>query len=428
MVKSLVPVSPSMAPLRLKLIRIVYRHKQMKSAFSDLRSQIKTGLIEAEDVFASLSIPLMKLVGIKTNEMAQQGRSSTIFMDSQPPQQGKERDCYNKAAATCKILIDRQQLQLQQLVYLLRQIEARVNSRQENILQTLDEHRVYFHNFFEKSIQYLSSIHQTTDTDKAFLMVTYKLLRAIYKHVGSALESVQNGVEDLMTELGEHMCKPMTGYVRSLKTEMEAGAFIRLVSAVKEVEQVLRDGQSELEEARKKARIEEEKKMEALRKLKESEERKLETLSRLRDSEENRKAMKEFIGFLLQAKKKSKQPFTRQKLLALEEDQAEDEKLLWDLLREKNNGKVKASPMGPKELLHVEPNKSRRHRADPRNSARREAKVSHRPVTRSSTAKGFGPETPCPDPWPRLGSSPSMVDHSRQTSPSVHVRRGALHR
>ncbi|KAF5207963.1 hypothetical protein FRX31_002450, partial [Thalictrum thalictroides] len=36
----------------------------------------------AEDVFASLSIPLMKLVGLKTKEMALEGRSSTIFMDS----------------------------------------------------------------------------------------------------------------------------------------------------------------------------------------------------------------------------------------------------------------------------------------------------------------------------------------------------------
>ncbi|KAF6160140.1 hypothetical protein GIB67_016576 [Kingdonia uniflora] len=39
-------------------------------------------ICHAEDVFESLAISLMKLVGLKTEEMADEGRSSTILMDS----------------------------------------------------------------------------------------------------------------------------------------------------------------------------------------------------------------------------------------------------------------------------------------------------------------------------------------------------------
>ncbi|MFS7940323.1 hypothetical protein Hanom_Chr05g00463071 [Helianthus anomalus] len=72
--------SPSMAKLHFKLERIISRQDQLKISFNHLKSQIKTGLLEAEDVFSSLAVPLMKLVGLKTAEMAEEGRSSTIFM------------------------------------------------------------------------------------------------------------------------------------------------------------------------------------------------------------------------------------------------------------------------------------------------------------------------------------------------------------
>lgn len=39
-----------------------------------------------EDVFTSPSIPLMKLVGLKTEEMAEQGRSSNFYMESDSTQ------------------------------------------------------------------------------------------------------------------------------------------------------------------------------------------------------------------------------------------------------------------------------------------------------------------------------------------------------
>lgn len=39
-------------------------------------------MMEAEEVFASLAIPLMKLVGLKTAEMSTEGRFSTIIIQT----------------------------------------------------------------------------------------------------------------------------------------------------------------------------------------------------------------------------------------------------------------------------------------------------------------------------------------------------------
>lgn len=68
--------------LKLKMRSMVDRHEQMKRAFTELKSQISIGLLEAEDVFASLAIPLTKLVGLKTMEMANEGRFTTIILNN----------------------------------------------------------------------------------------------------------------------------------------------------------------------------------------------------------------------------------------------------------------------------------------------------------------------------------------------------------
>ncbi|KAH7867376.1 hypothetical protein Vadar_032622 [Vaccinium darrowii] len=84
--------SPSTAELRSKLSRIFSRHEQMKLAFHHLKSQIKIGLLEAEDVFESLAIPLMRLVGLKTVEMAKEGRFSSIVTDMDANSEGSWRN------------------------------------------------------------------------------------------------------------------------------------------------------------------------------------------------------------------------------------------------------------------------------------------------------------------------------------------------
>lgn len=43
-------------------------------------------ILKAEEVFSSLAIPMMKLVGLKTVEMAKEGRFSTFIIDTYSPQ------------------------------------------------------------------------------------------------------------------------------------------------------------------------------------------------------------------------------------------------------------------------------------------------------------------------------------------------------
>ncbi|KAF6160093.1 hypothetical protein GIB67_018873 [Kingdonia uniflora] len=407
LVQSTLPISR----IRFKFLQIVRRHESMKASFQNLKSQIKTGLLEAEDVFESLAIPLIKLVGLKTKEMADEGRSSTILMDSTKHQVSKlrvpardkhqllrlesEDESYNsRATKTCKELIEKHRVQLHQLVYLLRKIEANVSSRQENILQTLNNNRDYLHNFFQKAIFFLTSVHQKSQTEKTAHIVTLKLFRTTFEHVGSALCSVEGGVEDLMHELAENMCAPMVEYVNGLKTELAAGTMIRLTSAVEKMERVVKNSHLELEEARKKVRVEEKRKSEALIKLKEV--------------EEKGKAMRDFVGHLLEATKKSKAPLVSHKILAAEHDQAREEKLTLDLLMQKRKSESQGNPMGMKDLLlHVGKCGApiAYHKTPP---TRVETTIRRRPVTRSLTKKS-SPRTPSPNCRPNLRSSSSTV-------------------
>ncbi|OMO94758.1 hypothetical protein CCACVL1_05846 [Corchorus capsularis] len=77
-----ISASESTTDIRIKFTRLVSRQEELKVAFNQLKSQIKIGLAEAEDVFASLAVPLMKLVGLKTEEMADEGRFTTIIVDN----------------------------------------------------------------------------------------------------------------------------------------------------------------------------------------------------------------------------------------------------------------------------------------------------------------------------------------------------------
>lgn len=87
-----------------------------------------------------------------------------------------------------------------------------------------------------------------------------------------------------MQDLAQLMCDPMVEYVKGLRDDMNNGISVRLLAMVKEMERVIRDGRLELEEARNKVRV--------------AEERKFEALSRLTESEERVKKMKEYLRSL----------------------------------------------------------------------------------------------------------------------------------
>nr|XP_043608106.1 uncharacterized protein LOC122579913 [Erigeron canadensis] len=352
---------PSMAKLQLKLARIISRQDQLKISFNHLKSQIKFGLLEAEDVFSSLAVPLIKLVGLKTAEMAEEGRSSTICMKISSPPQSEfedmtrvdmrtslspaeresdirrlEEDYANSALMAGKELILKQKSQLIQLVQLLKQVESCVNSSQKNMFQTIDDHRDHIHTFFKQVVTYVSVIQQSSHDGQAF-NITLKVLKAIYDHVCNVLSSVEGGVDNLINKLTEQMCQPMIEYVKTFKSEMTTGTCPRLLVALEDMRGVARDGRVELEQARKQVKV--------------AEERKLEALSMLKESEERIKKMKQYLNLFINDKKESATHSAENKLLTPPEDQTKEDKLLWELLKKKRIRQQPESPFGPKELL-----------------------------------------------------------------------------
>lgn len=195
--------------------------------------------------------------------------------------------------------MQRQRLQLTQLVHLLRKIEIEVNSSQSNIFETISEHKVSMHKFFQKAVRYLSAVYQSGQSHDAFL-VTLKILKATFGHVNDVLGSVEGSVDDLMHELAELMCYPMVEYVKALKAEITIGTCPRLLAIVEEMGGVIKDGRLELEEARMKVRG--------------AEARKVEALSKLKESEERIRKMKTQLGFFLEAQKGPKGHHSRHKV------------------------------------------------------------------------------------------------------------------
>ncbi|KAG5234342.1 Cingulin [Salix suchowensis] len=377
--------SPSREVLQSKLTKLVSRHEQMKISYLQLKSQIDTGLHQAEEVFASLSIPLIKLVGLKTVEMASEDRFTTIVIDDNDLNQrnggvaGGAGDRNNQisafegenfaagAAMAGKEIIEKRKVQFVHLVKLLRQIESQVNSSQDEILQNLENH----HGFLQKSIQKSIGLVSTLDSENHDTTV------------------ITDGVGDLIQALSHQMCNPMLEYAKGLKDDMKNGACVRLLAMANEMEKVMTDGRIELEDARKKARLAEEGKIEALCKLKE-------TVRRVRK-------LSEHLTSLSEPKRGLVDSSFSEKFSDMEEDRTKDDKLLWGVLKKKRKFKVPESPLGPEVLLYFGATKGTHKRKQVR------PLFNHRPARRSCTS-GLSPKTPLLNSLIPLGSSPSAVN------------------
>ncbi|XP_065874244.1 uncharacterized protein [Euphorbia lathyris] len=387
--------SPSLFANKIcyKLQTLASRHEQMKIAFHELKSQIKDGLLETNEVFASLAIPLMKLVGLKTKEMAEEGRFSSIIITngfshgaSQSPDanDASEGEKYASRATTVgKELIEKQHKNIAQLVHLLRQIENHVNGEQEVILQNLGKHRLNLQKYFQKALSCIFSLHgQNKDTS----FITQKLLQDIFNNVNAVLDSLESGVDNLFQGLAKKMCSPMVEYVKGLTDDLKNGNSRQLLAMVKEMERMMRKGKLEFEDARKQVRVAEEGKMEAICKLKTIEG----SLKRKKQQLCLPEPPKRRVGY--------SGPATPHKLLGMDEEQATDDKLMWNLLNKKRKDNVQTSPMGPEGLLWFNANKN--HCVRPSLERTR--------VTRSSKAVGLQTPSLNNNRIP-LGSSPSLA-------------------
>lgn len=175
-----------------------------------------------------------------------------------------------KATMAGRELIEKQQSQFIQLINLLRQIETHVNSCQNNMLRNLSRHQISLQKLFQQAIDDLTNLHcQNRDT----FFVSVKILKALFEHMRFVYGSVETGVDVLMQDLTEHMCNPMVEYVKGLKADMKLGMCARLLAIVDKMDRAMRNGRLELEEAKKRIRVAEARKIEALCKLKELEER-----------------------------------------------------------------------------------------------------------------------------------------------------------
>ncbi|MQM09052.1 hypothetical protein Taro_041915 [Colocasia esculenta] len=304
-----------------KLQEVIRRHQECKAAFQDLRSQIKAGLLEASDVFDSLSVPLMKLVGLKAEEMAKDGKSSTIIVNpdfqnmrfsSIPPEaiglaqgsavSGCSRWSWDKqgngfaqdravpgelyrrldeevvrygiqAKETCNEISEKQKINTQRLVRQLRGIGVHLNTRQESIHTTLDSTRASFCQFIERAASVLASYsragqqqpHHAPAGHDATVGLATKVLHAAYKHVSSALKDMEDEADLLLRSLAEATCGPMMDHITELRADAESGAPARLSALVGEMEAALRELRVETAVARKRARLAEEERAEAMR-------------------------------------------------------------------------------------------------------------------------------------------------------------------
>ncbi|ESQ31747.1 hypothetical protein EUTSA_v10005642mg [Eutrema salsugineum] len=339
--------------LRDKLATLVDRNKKVKMAYQQLQSQIAFGLVEAGEVFDSLAIPLMKLVGLKTSEMESEGRLSTFIFNTEryhmdTAQNGsrsgdlnnqirrsKEENYAAKAESAGKEILHKHKGQLRQLILMLRHIETQVNSHREDILEMIDDRRNFFQEFIQKSLYYLSSVHsQNNDT----FPVTVKLLRVLFNNINEVLGSVDSGVNDLMQALAKNMCKPMTKYVGNLASEIKLGPCVQLMNVVNEMERANADTRRELQDARERIRL--------------AEETKIEALSRLKKAEDQVQRMTRPARSLLpSSQKKQAEHSINGKRKGIEGSRENEEKLLWDLLSKRRKQQEPESPMGPKELI-----------------------------------------------------------------------------
>ncbi|KAK6262040.1 hypothetical protein QUC31_007856 [Theobroma cacao] len=403
-----ISASKSTAEIGVKLKRLVSQQEQVKIAYHQLKLQIKIGLAEAEEVFSSLAIPLMKLVGLKTEEMAEEGRFTTIIVDADfspgfcrsrlitespvvsPTAAGGEWDNQihreeeswaTKATTAGKEFFEKQQTQL---VHLLRQIENRVSSHGDDILESLATWRGFLQKLFQKASNFMSLQSQNHDT----ILITRKLLQVIYDKTDAVLSSVEDGIQSLMQDLTKQMCNPMVDYVKGLKADLKFGTCARLLAIVDEMERSMRNGRIELEEARRRIKIAEEGRIKALCKLKESEEKMM--------------RLNEYLEFLAGIEKEHIEHLVSQKFFGREEAEANDYKLVWELQRKKRKFETPGSPMGPKELLYFESNKKRHQ------SRRERPAFSHSPVI-GSHLQALSPQTPCLDTRIPLGLSPSSA-------------------
>lgn len=178
-----------------------------------------------------------------------------------------------RAKEACEEISEKQKLDVQRLVRLVRGIGVQLNTSQESIHRALDSTRDSFYHFIKRAASFLSSLpragrqqpqHAHASQDATVRLAT-KVLHAAYEHVSSAIEDVEEEADSLLRSLAEATCRPMVSHIRELRSNAEGGAPARLSALVDEMEAALGELRMETAVARKRARVAEEERAEVVR-------------------------------------------------------------------------------------------------------------------------------------------------------------------
>ncbi|MCO5594311.1 hypothetical protein L7F22_048340 [Adiantum nelumboides] len=239
-----------------------------KECFRMLKQDLLQGMAEANDIFNSMSVPLVRLVGLKSQQLAEQGRQTSVCLS--PPVQSEilqayspsdlgsdnrkrgcseawqsalsipEEDLTAQAAQHVEEFSLLQKQQLRQLVGVVKAVEKLVRSQEEVITEKFQGCESYLVNLQQSSLVNFKSLHQQVlDMRQQDSRVTYRLRVAEQSYqalMSLALKIQESGidrvrknlldvkieVEGMVNELASSMCKPVVSFLKELRRNNDA--------------------------------------------------------------------------------------------------------------------------------------------------------------------------------------------------------------
>ncbi|MCO5591688.1 hypothetical protein L7F22_045679 [Adiantum nelumboides] len=235
-----------------------------KECFRILKQDLLQGMAEANDIFNSMSVPLVRLVGLKSQQLAEQGRQTSVCLS--PPVQSEilqaysppalgldnrkrrcseawqsalsmpEEDLTAQAAQHVEEFTLLQKQQLRQLVGVVKTVEKLVRSQEEVITERFQGCESYLVNLQQSSLVNFKSLHQQVldmrqqdsrvayrlrvaeQSYQALMSLALKIQESGIDRVRKNLLDVKFEVEGMVNELASSMCKPVVSFLKELRT------------------------------------------------------------------------------------------------------------------------------------------------------------------------------------------------------------------
>ncbi|GLJ44587.1 hypothetical protein SUGI_0937120 [Cryptomeria japonica] len=266
--------------LREKLIFTLHRLHQTKKTYSQLKSEVVKGLGEAKDVFTNISIPLLRLVDLKVEEMEKDGRKTVVFTNNfeMLGEFGVESETFQSVLSSTQKLLQRSEgesfkdkaayhtdqilytikCQVKQLMLLLKTIESLVRSQERDLIQRFEDHQGFVKRMQDKFVSETMRLHQqvqnmkenafsNADQDslnpsileqgyKALLSIVLKLQKAVFDGFRKGLGELKEEMEGMIDDLASHMCQPLLSYMKRLSSEGIMSLVRQLQSLVEQME------------------------------------------------------------------------------------------------------------------------------------------------------------------------------------------------